>query len=53
MNPMDNPIVDTLVPSDYSTPVVNIAPYGPSKQIGAVQDAVSILSIADFIFGGK
>lgn len=53
MNPLDNPIVDTLIPSDYFAPVVDLAPYGPSKQIGSVQDAVNILSVADLIFGGK
>lgn len=53
MNPMENPIVDTLIPSDYFAPVVNMDTYAPSKQIGSVQDAVNMLSVVDMIFGGK
>lgn len=58
MNPLGpmqspgNPIVDSLVPSDYSTPVEDIAPYGPSSQIGSVQDAIAVLSVTDLLFGG-
>lgn len=49
-----NPIVDVLVPSDYSTPVEDIAPYGPSEQVGmgSVQDAIAVLSVTDLLFGG-
>jgi len=50
MQPM-NPIVDSLIPSDALSPVVNMQYYGNSPQIGSVQDALQILQVTDLLFG--
>lgn len=57
MNPAQyevNPIVDSLIPSDFFSPVENMQPYGASPQIGgvgSVQDALAVLNLTDMIFG--
>ena len=60
--PVDHPIVDPLIPSDYFNPVTDMQPYEVSPAIdpvvdpgmhgfGSVQDAVNVLSVADLLFG--
>ena len=51
MNPLDNPIVDSLIPSDAMSPVENMQPYGNSPQIGGIQDALQILQATELLFG--
>lgn len=50
MQPM-NPVVDPLIPSDYFDPVFDMQPYGVSKPLGSVQDALSVLTATDLLFG--
>lgn len=46
-----NPVVDALIPSDYFDPVYDMQPYGYSKPLGSVQDAISVLTVTDLLFG--
>jgi hypothetical protein len=50
LQPM-NPVVDPLIPSDYFDPVFDMQPYGVSKPLGSVQDALSVLTATDLLFG--
>lgn len=51
MNPMNQPIVDQIIPSDYYDPVENMSPYSYSNAIGGVQDALNVLQVTDLLFG--
>lgn len=48
MQPM-NPIVDQLIPSNLNDPVQNIAPYGNSKSLGGIQEAINVLTMTEFL----
>ena len=61
--PVDHPVVDRLIPSDYFDPVTNMGPYTMSPQVApalsptmhgldSVQDAMAVLSVTDLLFGG-
>jgi len=46
-----NPVVDPLIPSDYFDPVYDMQPYSLSPALGSVQDAMSVLTMTDLLFG--
>jgi hypothetical protein len=48
MQPM-NPIVDSLIPSNFNDPVSNMAPYGYSQPLGGIQEAINVLTLTDFL----
>jgi len=50
LQPM-NPVVDQIIPSDYFDPVENMQPYGYSPVLGGIQDAMSVLTMTDLLFG--
>jgi hypothetical protein len=46
-----NPVVDPIIPSDFFDPVTNMQPYSVSPALGSVQDAISVLTVTDLLFG--
>ena len=46
-----NPVVDPLIPSNYFDPVYDMQPYSLSPALGSVQDAMSVLTMTDLLFG--
>ena len=46
-----NPVVDPLIPSNYFDPVTDMQPYSLSPALGSVQDAMSVLTMTDLLFG--
>lgn len=46
-----NPVIDPLIPSNYFDPVTDMQPYSLSPALGSVQDAMSVLTMTDLLFG--